>query len=343
MIKELKLHCRTCGGHVSHVSLYNANCLDVLREFPDGCVDSIVTDPPAGIGFMGKKWDDFGRRPRRTFVAFMTEVMTECLRVLRPGGHALVWALPRTAHWTTTAIEDAGFEIRDVVIHLFGQGFPKSLHVRKAIEARREPTDNASASWDGWGTALKPAAEHWILARKTLDGTVAENVLKHGTGGINIDGCRSGRFPANVTLDEEAAAVLDEQSGVLTSGGSAGYVGERPQTSVALGAKRPMIKPIVANSGGASRFFYVAKAPKSDRTAGGVVENKHATVKNTELMRWLCRLITPPGGIVLDPFMGSGSTGVAALREGFAFIGVEAEYASFETARQRITIEEQQS
>jgi len=369
--------------------------LDVLRALPDEGVDAVVTDPPAGISFMGKEWDSFGAaqrhftvarsgaglprygtwRPsatqdavdaqltvRAAFVTFMTDVMRECLRVLKPGGYALVWAIPRTAHWTAWATEDAGFEIRDVVLHLFGSGFPKSLDVSKAIDkaagAEREiiadnpnhraisgvqyegvyvggntgaatitaPATDDARQWKGWGTALKPAAEHWILARKPLIGTVAANVLAHGTGGLNIDGCRVGyaddidkasatdqigRWPANLILDEDAAQALDAQSGTLKSG---------------------------ARPGGASRFFYVAKAPKSDKTAKGLVANTHPTVKNTELMRWLTRLVTPPGGLVLDPFAGSGSTGVACAAEGFRFLGVERDEDSFLTAARRIAL-----
>lgn len=399
---------------------YRADCMEVLVQLEPASVDAIVTDPPAGIGFMGKEWDRFdapgitqglhqgatdrahahgiqgvldAQGPivaRRNFVAFMTNVMRECLRVLKPGGHALIWALPRTSHWTATAVEDAGFEIRDVVMHLFGTGFPKSLDVSKAIdkaagaERERGPVDPARAGrlvnqqgtykpevgwsagsrsitidppatatarqWSGWGTALKPAAEHWILARKPLDGTVAANVLTHGTGALNIDATRigyvsdadkasatpqgkvtsktsgsigatpdagrkesrvefarpeqKGRWPANVTLDEDAAAQLDAQSGVL--------------------------------SGGASRFFYVAKGSRREKTHGGTINNTHPTVKSLALMRWLIRLITPPGGTVLDPFMGSGTTGVAARAEGAWFLGVEREADYFSTATARL-------
>lgn len=290
-------------------------------------IDALVCDPPAGISFMGKEWDhDHGHR--NEWIAAFASIFKECLRVLKPGAHGLVWALPRTSHWTATALEDAGFEIRDVGIHLFGTGFPKSK--------------NLDGEWKGWGTALKPAAEHWILVRKPLVGTVAANVIAHGTGGLNIDGCRietaeglNGRWPAHVTMDEEAAAMLDAQSGTLTSG--VGAVKRKAgQDGAAYGADQraegtPMIS--FGDSGGASRFFYVSKASRKDRGEG----NKHPTVKSTALMRWLCRLITPPGGIILDPFMGSGSTGVAALAEGFRFIGIEREAEYFATAQKRLT------
>lgn len=329
-----------------------------LPSLADASVDAIVTDPPAGIAFMGKAWDtDKGGRDQ--WIAWLAGVMRECLRVLKPGGHALVWALPRTSHWTATAVEDAGFEIRDVVMHLFGTGFPKSKNIG-----------------GGFGTALKPAAEHWILARKPLDGTVAANVLAHGTGALNIDGTRIagepdldtrrnsaggdnglngtstykirarsadeqpltlGRWPANVTLDEEAARSLDEQSGVTSARN-----GKRRLS--ALGAMnddgwvaREQQQQQYRDSGGASRFFYVAKGSRAEKTHGGTVDNKHPTVKSIALMRWLVRLITPPGGLVLDPFAGSGTTGVAALAEGMRFMGMERDeqYAEIAAARLR--------
>lgn len=349
-----------------------------LPSLADASVDAIVTDPPAGIAFMGKGWDsDKGGRDQWT--AWLAGVMRECLRVLKPGGHALVWALPRTSHWTATAVEDAGFEIRDVVMHLFGTGFPKSLDVSKAIDkasgAEREivgagrwagregdpssteewrlrnerprnetaPATDAARQWAGWGTALKPAAEHWILARKPLDGTVAANVLKHGTGALNIDGCRiayqqpTGRWPANVTLDEAAAAVLDEQSGTLTSG--SGKKNTRRVHGSTYGKPfAPNDVVSVGDTGGASRFFYVAKGSRAEKTHGGTVDNKHPTVKSIALMRWLVRLITPPGGLVLDPFAGSGTTGVAALAEGMRFMGMESDeqYAGVANARMAV-------
>lgn len=361
-------------------TLHLGDSLDILRTLEAGSVDALVTDPPAGISFMGKTWDhDHGGRDG--WVKAFAVIFAECLRVLKPGAHGLVWALPRTSHWTATALEDAGFEIRDVVMHLFGTGFPKSLNIG-----------------DGRGTALKPAAEHWILVRKPLEGTVAGNVQKHGTGALNIDGCRigsadalvrpavrrpgtqsmnaglgfgtqvepGGRWPANVTLDEEAARMLDDQSGELSSGERASGVRKGiGYGSTAQGDGGPAI---MANTGGASRFFYVAKPDRSERDIGcedlatasggtatdrvdgsaglqnpragagrnGGARNIHPTVKPVELMRWLCRLITPRGGLVLDPFMGSGTTGVACAREGFRFIGIERERQYMEIAKRRI-------
>lgn len=468
-------------------ALFIGDAARVAEILAPDSVDAIVTDPPAGIGFMGREWDS-DKGGRDAWIGWLSSVMREALRVLKPGGHALVWALPRTSHWTATALEDAGFEIRDVVMHLFGTGFPKSLDVSQAIDKQRgsldevrlvtrwiaemrdragltnaridaafgrngmaghwttqgaqpevpneahwprllallgvdevpepiralverlvaqkgqpgpnwfrrpitghheqaaagqrwlanngekanltprerrdEPATEAARQWQGWGTALKPAAEHWILCRKPLTGTVAANVQRWRTGALNVDACRiphadptdlaeskarnpgradtvtsavygkgrpqqrvdeSGRWPANVTLDEAAAELLDAQ----------------------------------ATNGRASRFFYIAKPTRKERDMGcthlpfrpgaeacgrkedsaganpGGGRNHHPTVKSVALMRWLCRLITPPGGTVLDLFAGSGSTGVAALAEGFDFIGLERDpdYAEIAHAR----------
>ena len=365
-------------------ALVHGDCDEVLTALPDSSIDAIVTDPPSGIGFMGKSWDrDKGGRDH--WIAWLAGIMADALRALKPGGHALVWALPRTSHWTATAVENAGFEIRDVGIHLFGTGFPKSLN----------------GAWGG--TALKPAAEHWILARKPLIGTVAANVAAHGTGGLNIDACRigtdtiqqngrsasqsqsmsgpnqaeapgrswEGRWPAHVTLNEEAAAALDEQSGerksgiaVLHNGGGGLIFG---QAKGFAGQSRP--DEGYSDSGGASRFFFTAKPSTSEREAGTehlpkraaaeMVDrdedsagtqspragagrtsegraNFHPTVKPIDLMRWLCRLITPKGGVVFDPFAGSGTTGCAAMLEGFRFVGAEMTEEYLPIARARI-------
>ena len=452
------------SDYLASFVIHAGSNLDVLPTLPDNSVDSIVTDPPYELGFMGKKWDNSG-------IAYSVELWTECLRVLKPGGHLLSFGGTRTWHRVAVAIEDAGFDVRDSIAWMYGSGFPKSLDVSKAIdksdagEARRkrdlnftswmrstgldasfinELTNSAMGShyltdkqqptvategmflklrphlpkvpdyiekmvaertiesenfknrevigkkdwsnsanhfvpgenhtdrvnleitapstpeaeqWQGWGTALKPAFEPIVVARKPLIGTVAANVLEHGTGALNIDGSRigtertqtriaggkgfgsnfrddgwippqenetrnnpQGRWPANVILDEYSAGELDEQSD-------------------------------------ASRFFYVAKASKRDRNegleglearqatggGGGIgdyledvnsasgkfgsekapAQNFHPTVKPTNLMRYLVKLVTPPGGTVLDPFTGSGSTGKAAILEGFDFIGIE--------------------
>jgi len=301
--------------------LIHDDCLNYLRSIDDNHFDALITDPPAGIGFMGKEWDkDKGGRDQ--WINWMQSIMQDVLRVLKPGAHGLVWALPRTSHWTAFACEKAGFEIRDIVNHIFGSGFPKSLNLG-----------------NGQGTALKPAHEHWILVRKPLsEKTIAANVLKHETGGLNIDASRiglvQGRFPANLVLSEAAANELDEHSGVLKSGA---MKPEPKQMSVQpTGWKtsaRHQSGNFLANEGGASRFFYVAKASKSDKGA----ENTHPTVKSTKLMEYLIKLITPSNGIILDPFMGSGSTGVAAKRLGFQFVGIEKEKEYFDLAFKRIS------
>ena len=341
-------------------TLHHGDCLDVLRTLPDASVDSVVTDPPAGIAFMGKAWDE-DKGGRRQWIAWMAEVMAECLRVLKPGGHALVWALPRTSHWTATALEDAGFEVRDCLVHVFGSGFPKSHNLAK--------------QWQGWGTALKPASEHWWLVRKPLVGTVAANVERYGTGALNIDASRvgtvawkhpgspavgtsaygdyagseartheGGRWPPNLLLshtedcvegacaDGCAVAEMDGQSGTTRS-----RVG-KPRGSATSGDGWGMTATGAeyADSGGASRFFpvfrYQAKPSQSEKGA----TNVHPTVKSIGLMDWLIRLVTPLGGVVLDPFLGSGTTGVAAAKGGFGFIGIEREAEYLAIARARI-------
>jgi DNA modification methylase len=309
------------------------DCLDVLRTLPDCSVDAVVTDPPYGLSFMGKRWD---------YDVPSVEVWTECIRVLKPGGHLLAFAGTRTQHRMAVRIEDAGFEIRDMIAWVYGSGFPKSK--------------NLDGDWVGWGTALKPALEPITVARKPLIGTVAENVLEHGTGALNVDWCRvevdpadpvhtatyhakpsvaygkfaskengearsmappaAGRWPANLIHDgsDEVVECFPQAPGQQRA------TGKRTQGALynAVNDGEEGVEPR-DNGGSAARFFYCAKASKRDRGT----DNTHPTVKPTDLMRYLCRLVTPPGGIVLDPFMGSGSTGKAANLEGFRFIGVE--------------------
>lgn len=382
--------------------------LEVLACLGTASVDAVVTDPPYELNFMGKKWDSTG-------IACSVGLWTEVLRVLKPGGHLLAFGGTRTSHRMVCAIEDAGFEIRDSLVWMYGTGFPKSLNVGKAIDeaagATREvvglatypgregwnsktaairehadvdfvrgtdgahlqkrvtaPATPEAAKWEGFGTALKPAHEPIVMARKPLIGTVAANVLAHGTGALNVDGCRievaaddpnqcgpsvpfdkeggpvlagglggrpgpnlspSGRWPSNVCLDETAAALLDEQSGELHAPGSNGRKGVRHEIYGEFGAM-----PQAAgrtDSGGASRFFYTAKASRKERGDG----NTHPTVKPVALMRWLVRLVTPPGGTVLDPFTGSGTTGLACKAEGFHFLGIEQDekYVAIANAR----------
>lgn len=485
-----------------HVTLHHGDCLDVLRELPDASVDAVVTDPPYGIAFMGKAWDqpgEFGSQRRngqpavhareagrdraqsgdtgamdagrydlsqhamRNFQRWCEAWATECLRVLKPGGHFLAFGGSRTWHRLAAAVEDAGFEIRDSIAWLYGSGFPKSLDVAKAIErsqdsrlveeyrftewmrttglsarqldeatgtvmgthyltagaqpaiptaplfekmrgllpevpawveqviAEREAakaesrgrnegvrdrflatlgddrdrpgaTNPAAEAWQGWGTALKPSFEPIVVARKPLAGTVAANVLAHGTGALNIDACRVattedrsrpprtpnailgggkgtnltasesnpiGRWPTNVVLDDDQAAELDRQTGVLTSGKMhAGQARKGRQGQVYADMAPDAVRAdTYGDSGGASRFFpvfrYEAKASTSERPRAGEV--MHPTVKPLDLMRWLVRLVTPPGGVVLEPFAGSGTTAEACVIEGFRCIAIERE------------------
>ena len=369
--------------------LHQGDAREVLKSIPSCSVDSSVTDPPAGIAFMGKDWDK-DKGGRMNWTRWLTSVFEEVHRVLKPGGYCLVWALPRTSHWTAWAVEDAGFEIRDVVTHHFGTGFPKSLNVGKAID-KTTPATDAAKQWEGFGTALKPASEHWILARKPLVGTVAANVLEHGTGALNIDGCRvdtkprktgtkptsdeptgsgsslvgssksrqaeydlqdKGRWPANLVLSHSPECVevgtREVKTGVAVQRNRDGEVhnqvygayrkpaeedktyGEGGKEEVPAWECAPDCP--VAELGDAARFFYTAKASKKERGEG----NDHPTVKPLALTRWLARLITPPGGVVLDPFMGSGTTGVAAREEGFGFIGVELDEHYYDIAQRRI-------
>jgi len=406
---------------VGGARVFHGDCREVLKTLPDNSVDSIVTDPPYELGFMGKKWDSSG-------IAYDVSVWGECLRVLKPGGHVLAFGGSRTWHRLAVAVEDAGFEIRDNIAWIYGSGFPKSLDVSKAIDKaageKREryrfsetstrvntyamdawtlanvgtrlvddPITDDAHTWKGWGTALKPAHEPVVVGRKPLVGTVAENVLEWGVGGLNIDGSRigsnpgykystdkngstfhgnqgerirqtaekagkdtiestQGRWPANVIFDEVTAGLLDEQSGVSKSAEGGGT------RKTALGRMnddgwqpKETEMPGYGDAGGASRFFYVAKASKRDRNEGleeleaqrhadrvvddgpggenprnrtnTAKQNFHPTVKPTQLMRYLIKLVTPTGGTVLDPFTGSGSTGKAALLDGFQFVGVE--------------------
>jgi DNA modification methylase len=481
--------------------LHHGDCLEVLAALPDCSVDAIVTDPPYGLSFMGKRWD---------YDVPTEAVWVECLRVLKPGGHLLAFAGTRTQHRMAVRIEDAGFEIRDMIAWVYGQGFPKSMDISKQLDkmdasqeqeqrrfrftewvrstgvtakqiddatatkmgshytthptqpaimtrehleacrgllgsvpewvekeadirsvesknfAEREvvgrsengissefnltaPATEAAKQWEGWGTALKPALEPITLARKPLIGTVAANVLEHGTGGLNIGACRvahsedcrmmapsqanidnpsekhrqagrreavlelkpEGRWPANFIHDgsKEVLALLPEVGG--------GKFAERTTPANRAdtysgfdGCSGKVNAPnAYGDSGSAARFFYCAKASRDDRNEGcgalplqvhqsgmggampidddgkdrdrfkATSRNPHPTVKPTDLMRYLCRLITPPNGIVLDPFMGSGSTGKAAMAEGFRFIGIEREAEYIEIARARISAE----
>jgi site-specific DNA-methyltransferase (adenine-specific) len=303
-------------------TIQQMDCLIGLAGLPAACMDACVTDPPYGIGFMGKGWD--GQIPP-------IEIWREVLRVLKPGAHLLCACGTRTQHRMAVNIEDAGFEIRDVLCWHYGQGFPKSLDIGKAIRK-----NGGCQNWEGWGTGLKPATEFWTLARKPIsEKTIAENVLLYGTGGLHIETGRTidGRFPANVLLDEFMAEELDRQSGELESGKPSGKrkAGNKVYRPYPLGQEVTGY----GDSGGASRFFYVAKADAAERGKG----NHHPTVKPIALMQYLLRLICPiePGRIVLDPFSGSGSTCIAARLLGIDFVAFDllAEYVAIAKGRLR--------
>lgn len=320
--------------------VHNDDCLTGMANLAANSIDAIVTDPPYGLTFMGKGWD-------RGVPG--VDYWQAALRCAKPGAHLLAFGGTRTYHRLTCAIEDAGWEIRDCLMWVYGSGFPKS--------------HNLKGDMQGWGTALKPAWEPIIMARKSVEDTVAENVQQWGTGAINVDGCRVeaadgdydhsgnltkrpmarnafaaatngdlkvtqappnplGRWPANLIHDGS-----DEVLGLFPQSKSC----NSPSKAKPKSKFRPGQGKYPGDAGSAARFFYCAKASKADRTAG----NNHPTVKPTDLMRYLCRLTTPPNGLILDPFTGSGSTGKAALLEGFNFVGfeIEAEYVAIANAR----------
>lgn len=389
------------------IDLRNGDCIEQMRQLPDNSVDSIVTDPPYELGFMGKSWDSTG-------IAYSVKMWDEALRVLKPGGHLLAFSGSRTYHRMACAIEDAGFEIRDQIMWVYGSGFPKSMDVSKAIDKQAgverevvgtrikkagditggnfkrndsyedtfltitEPATDKAKQWAGWGTALKPAHEPIVLARKPLIGTVATNVIIHGTGALNIDGSRIGTG----TGETKTVNYPDIRGNNFNNAnGSVEYTvtdqGRWPANFIHDGSDEA-----TELLGDSARFFYCAKASKKDRNEGlddfagkevgtkgnGLARtcascgastlqgcecsdrtyvnptraNHHPTVKPIELMRYLVRMITPPNGTVLDPFMGSGSTGKAAVLERFSFIGIDQSADYLEIAKARIKHAEEQ-
>ena len=345
-------------------ALHCGDCREVMAGMDAESVDAIVSDPPYGLFFMGKEWDH--GVPGVPF-------WTEALRVAKPGTHLVAFGGSRTFHRLVCAVEDAGWEIRDVLMWLYGSGFPKSLDVSKAIdkeagaervdlgphpnwrEGKRTngqsmgavpnesritvPATDAARQWSGWGTALKPAYEPIILARKPLRGTVARNVQTFGTGAINVDGCRVDADRRPVMTRTTTVVAANAMAGATTGATSTGELttlGRWPANILLDEAAAAVLDAQVPNvNGGASRFFYTSKASGKDR-GREQHGNNHPTVKPTDLMRWLCRLVTPPGGLILDPFMGSGSTGVAAVAEGFRFVGVDIERHHVEIAERRL-------
>jgi DNA modification methylase len=349
---------------MKQAQIITGDCREVMAGMDAESVDSIVTDPPYGLSFMGKGWDKGVPG---------VEFWVEALRVAKPGTHLLAFGGTRMVHRLAVAIEDAGWEIRDRIHWVYGSGFPKSHDVSKAIDkaagAERvkigaykvscgtgeafgksvgdsgkgtvvditAPATTEAQQWHGWGTALKPAVEPIILARKPFKGTVAANVLEHGTGAINVDGCRVSIFEDDpgkknyhtnrkISRDYEIKNSL-YKIGMKTVRTSEHQQGRWPANLIHDGSDEA-----TAGMGEAARYFYCPKASKKDRGA----DNKHPTVKPTDLMAYLCRLVTPPGGLVLDPFNGSGSTGKAAVREGFRYIGIEQDQEYADIARERL-------
>ncbi len=419
--------------------LFQGDCLEILKTLEDNSIDSVVSDPPAGIGFMNREWDT-NKGGRDEWIKWMTSIMKEVYRVIKPGGHLLIWAIPRTSHWTATAIENAGFEVRDIVHHLFGSGMPHGkdisqgiddeLKVERKVIGKRvinttkeehplwgaadrsggkgmgfrsgevditEPGSEESKKWEGWNTQLKPGAEHWILARKPISEiNISKNILVWGVGGINIDSSRvintdyvsanknpnqaSGRYPANVMLTHcetckfigidtvKGAKYKENRRPIVNrtvytykgSSGKGGYADENGDEAIEVWEcdDNCPIKSIETNNyveeeevsgdtqsgsiklGGRSKYFkkfiYAKKASTKDRNSGGIVRNIHPTVKSSDLMDYLVTMITPKNGLILDMFMGSGSTGLAALRKGFNFIGIELSPEYYEIAKARI-------
>lgn len=389
--------------------IIHGDCLEKLKDLDDNSIDAICTDPPYGLEFMGKEWD---------YNVPEVEIWEQVLRVLKPGGHALVACGTRTQHRMAVNLEDAGFEIRDIVGWIYGSGFPKSHNIGKAVDkiqgnerelvgkqkgagttgnntntgnqtfvAKNQYEDGTlditkgNSPWEGWGTALKPAMELWTLCRKPLaESTIAENVLEHGTGGMNIDGCRVDAEPGLAknwerNQSQSAKEGRNSMNGGLDTIDLKDYTptGRFPANLLHDGSDEAT-KDMQWKGKSKQRFFYSPKANKKERNAGlegfeekevrggggrvvdgykegeedlkqaasayGAVKakkaNVHPTVKPIALMQYLCRLITPPEGTVLDPFMGSGTTGIAAHLEGFDFVGIEMNEEYIEIAKARI-------
>lgn len=399
---------------MDEITLIHGDCLEEMSKLKPNSIDTIITDPPYGIAFMGKVWDN-------SYPA--TEVWKEALRLIKPGGTLLCFGGTRTYHRLACAIEDAGWILKDCIMWLYGSGFPKATDISKQLDKSKglkrtgiikkdgsgsgrqldtvyetgNPVSEEAKLWNGWKShGLKPAYEPILVAMKPNEGSYAENALKHGVSGLNIDGGRidskakkwnkpkggiwnpskdnnaklennpQGCFPANIILDKEAAKMLDEQNGKISYGSkNGGYTyNKKYKVDGFIKDCKPQAPSNYADKGGASRFFYVAKASKTERNMGcGELEekqvndgrknqtsincpqqrgitfrkNSHPTVKPLKLMEYLCRLTkTPIGGIVLDPFMGSGTTGMACKLTCRKFIGIEKEKEYYEIAKHRI-------
>jgi DNA modification methylase len=291
--------------------ILTGDCERVLAKIPDNSIDAIVTDPPYGISFMSKRWD---------YAVPSISVWAQCLRVLKPGGHLLSFAGTRTQHRMAVNIEDAGFDIRDMIAWVYGSGFPKSLNVSKAFDK------DAAKQWEGWGTALKPAMEPITVARKPLEGTVALNVLRYGTGALNVGECRVGTEEVKINTWDDGAKPFGGGAGHTYTGRT--VIGRWPANFIHDGSDT--VQEILPDN--SARYFYCSKANAEERGPG----NNHPTVKPLALMEYLIRLVLPPGGIVLDPFAGSGSTLVAAQRMKARAIGIEREPEYVKIAKVRL-------
>jgi DNA modification methylase len=361
-------------------SVEHANALEFLRGLPPDSIDALVTDPPSGIEFMGNDWDS-DKGGRDEWIAWLAEIMREALRVLKPGAHGFVWAIPKTSHRTGMALDLAGFEIRDTLHHLYGTGMPHALNVSKAIDKKLGTSANRvdihsyvaggnagtstkekggtygvraknsppvkltvqtggcdeSRKWDGWHSELKPAVEHWILVRKPFKGTIAENVLKHGVGALNIDGCRVvtdwASRPASWHRSGHSAKPGAEKIAAPPGIGIQCHPQGRFPANLALShahecdneqcAENCPIAQLESDAQFFNCFLYQKKPSSKEKDAGVTGENRHPTVKPIALMQHLVRMVTPVDGVVLDPFVGSGTTAVAAVLEGRRFIGCE--------------------
>lgn len=318
--------------------IVNADSLNYLKTLDSCSIDAVVTDPPYGLssnkgvsetllkwlegdleytpkgkGFMGHEWDSFVPPPA---------LWSEVFRVLKEGGHALIFAGSRTQDLMGLSLRLSGFEVRDCIQWIYGGGFPKSLNIEKAINKQEGEEKGDAKRWSGWGTALKPAYEPVLLVRKPFKCTVAQNVLEHGTGGLNIDKCRVGETGGTKCLPKEGADYTVYSKGL--GGGKASINKGRFPANLILNED--------VEGGDWKSWFFCPKASRKERGEG----NNHPTVKPIELMRYLCRLITPPNGVVLDPFMGSGTTIIASYLEGFNFLGIERELEFFKIAQSRL-------
>ncbi|MBK9294889.1 MAG: site-specific DNA-methyltransferase [Oligoflexia bacterium] len=411
-----------------HYKIYQNDCLKILKDIPSDSVESMVTDPPAGIGFIGLEWDS-SRGGKQNWIYWLAEIMKECHRVLKPGAHGLIWALPRTSHWTAEAVELAGFEIKDVIIHVFGSGFPKNIAIDKAINRSKyldkdilfkvttwikkrrneqgltnkqldditgikggachwtatpphgqpqiptlesweklepllgpapewltslikpafstgEPKE-ISQKWEGWGTALKPATEHWLLVQKPIEEhNVAANVLKFSVGGLNIDDSRietTEKIQSTTNLSFHSGKLIWDakkrsSNSIYTQHPDGRYPSNFLISKSDLNCPTKILDKQSHQKTDVSRYFktfpfvYCEKANKNEKG----VFNNHPTVKPLELIKYFCSMITPEDGTILDPFMGSGTTGVAAHALNYHFIGIEQSSEYFLIAQKRL-------